>query len=166
MGKHVWTEGEKANMKAYWDSNPKPRKNLMRLVRHINMLNPNPTEDSWEYIFYDRILDDEMVDFLLKMKLRKTYSMDELAKLQKMSVADCAKMVAKLVDAGPLEYWNDPGDTSGVDKVILQVFAPGAMENTVMTTEMTDRYPETTTGFLNYVLDLQKKIASENNIIV
>ena len=159
MGKHVWTEGEKANMKAYWDSNPKPRKNLMRLVRHINMLNPNPTEDSWEYIFYDRILDDEMVDFLLKMKLRKTYSMDELAKLQKMSVADCAKMVAKLVDAGPLEYWNDPGDTSGVDKVILQVFAPGAMENTVMTTEMTDRYPETATGFLNYVLDLQKKIS-------
>ncbi len=158
MGKHQWTEGEKQNMQAYWDSNPKPRKNLMKLVRHMNMLNPVPTENSWEYIFYDRILDNDMIDFLLKMKLRKTYTMDELAKLEGMDVAECAKMVAKLVDAGPLEYWNDPDDTSGVDHVILQVFAPGAMENTVMTTEMTDKYPETATAFKNYILDLQKKI--------
>jgi NADPH-dependent glutamate synthase beta subunit-like oxidoreductase/NAD-dependent dihydropyrimidine dehydrogenase PreA subunit len=159
MAKHVWTEGEKACMKEYWDTHPKPRKNLMKLVRHINMLNPLPDENSWEYIFYDRLLDDDMVNFLLKMKLRHTYTIDELAKLEGMSPADTATMVARCVDAGPLEYWNDPGDT-GQDKVILQVFAPGAMENTVMTTEMTDKYPETAPGFLNYVLDLQKKISS------
>ncbi len=34
----------------------------------IIMLNPLPDENSWEYIFYDRILDDDMVNFLLKMK--------------------------------------------------------------------------------------------------
>lgn len=159
MGKHEWTPGEKKNMQDYWNSNPKPRKNLMKLVRHVNFLNPMPDENSWEYIFYDRILDDDMVNFLLKMKLRKTYTIDELAKLEHMDVAECAKMVAKLVDAGPLEYWNDKDDNSGVDKVIMQVFAPGAMENTVMTTEMTDKYPETATAFKNYILDLQKLIS-------
>ncbi len=158
MGKHEWTEGERKNMQAYWDSNPQPRKNLIKLVRHMNMLNPVPSENSWEYIFYDRLLDDETVDFLLKMKLRKTYTIDELAKVEGLSVEETARIVAKGVDAGPLEYWNDKDDTSGVDKVILQVFAPGAMENTVMTTEMTDAYPEMATAFKNYILDLQKKI--------
>lgn len=157
--KHHFTPGEKANMREYMASDRKPRKNLMKLVRHINMLNPLPDENSWEYIFYDRILDDDMVDFLLKMKLRKEYTIDELAKLEDMSVEECAKMVARCVDAGPLEYWNDKNDKSGIDKVILQVFAPGAMENTVMTTEMTDKYPETATAFKNYILDLQQKIS-------
>ncbi|MDD6808086.1 MAG: FAD-dependent oxidoreductase [Oscillospiraceae bacterium] len=154
---HVWTKGELENMKPYFDTPKKPRKNLMKLVRHVNMLNPFPSENSWEYIFYDRILNDEQVDFCLKMKLRKEYTISELAALQGMSIEDTAKMVASLVDAGPLEYWNDKGDT-GEDKVILQVFAPGAMENTVMTTEMTDKYPETATAFKNYIFDLQKMI--------
>lgn len=154
---HTWTEGELKNMEPYNQTPKQPRKNLIKLVNHMNWLNMKPSENSWEYIFYDRILDDDMVDFLLKMKLRKEYTISELAQLQGMSVADTAKMVARLVDAGPLEYWNDKGDT-GEDKVIMQVFAPGAMENTVMTTEMTDTYPETATAFKNYILDLQKMI--------
>ena len=82
--KHTFTPGEKENMREYMASSRRPRKNLMKLVRHINMLNPLADENSWEYIFYDRILDDDMVDFLLKMKLRKEYTIDELAKLEKM----------------------------------------------------------------------------------
>lgn len=159
MANHVFTEGEEQCMKEYRESAPKEkRKNLLRLIRHVNMLNPVPTTESWEYIFYNRILSDEMVDFCLKMKLRKTYTMDELAGLEGMDIVRCAKLVNEMVTIGILEYWNDVEGT-GTDRVILPVFAPGNMENTVMTREMTDKYPETAPAFLNYILDLQKLIS-------
>ena len=56
--KHELTEGEKKCLEEYErNKSPRPRKNLIRLVRHINMLNPLPDEHSWEYIFFDRQLD-------------------------------------------------------------------------------------------------------------
>lgn len=67
------------------------RKNLLRMITHVNFLNPLPTKDSWEYIFWNRMLTDEMVDFVNKMKLRHPYYIDDLAKVQGMSVEDCAK---------------------------------------------------------------------------
>ena len=155
--KHNLTEGEKKCLEEYEREKSKtPRKNLIRLVRHINMLNPVPDENSWEYIFFDRQLTDEQIDFALKMKLRHQYTIPELAEREKMSVEDTAKMVYDLCCIGLLEYCSAPHEE---DKVQLPVFAPGAMESTVMTKERTDRYPETAPAFLNYVLDLQKKIS-------
>ncbi|MCR5795254.1 MAG: FAD-dependent oxidoreductase [Solobacterium sp.] len=157
LTKHELTEGEKKCLEEYGkNKSPRPRKNLIRLVRHINMLNPMPDEHSWEYIFFDRQLSDAQVDFALKMKLRHPYTIPELAKAEKMSVEDTAQMAYDLCYIGLLEYCSDPGSE---DKVQLPVFAPGAMESTVMTKERTDAYPETAPAFLNYVLDLQKKIS-------
>lgn len=154
---HVLTEGEKKALEAYNrdTANQPVRKNLLKLVRHINFLNPVPGPDSWEYIFYNRQLSDEQIDFALKMKLRKDYTIPELAKLEGMSIEDTAKMAYDLAYIGLLEYSNDPGKE---DMVKLPVFAPGNMESTVMTRERTDAFPETAPAFLNYVLDLQKKI--------
>ncbi|MBQ9824745.1 MAG: FAD-dependent oxidoreductase, partial [Solobacterium sp.] len=155
--KHDLTEGEKKCLEAYEkEKSSKPRKNLIRLVRHINMLNPLPDEKSWEYIFFDRQLSDEQVDFALKMKLRHPYTIPELAEKEKMSIEDTAGMVNDLCYIGLLEYCSAPDEE---DKVMLPVFAPGSMESTVMTKERTDAYPETAPAFLNYVLDLQKKIS-------
>lgn len=155
--KHILTDGEKKCLEEYErEKSQKPRKNLIRLVRHINMLNPVPDEHSWEYIFFDRQLSDAQVDFALKMKLRHQYTIPELAKVEKMSIEDTAQMAYDLCYIGLLEYCNAPGSE---DKVQLPVFAPGAMESTVMTKERTDKYPETAPAFLNYVLDLQKKIS-------
>ena len=157
MSEHIFTEGERKCLEEYWKTCGKtPRKNLIKLVRHINMFNPFPTEKSWEYIFFDRQLTDEMVDFALKMKLRKAYYIDELARREGMSVEDTAKLADEMVHIGILEY---NCDAQGVDRVQLPVFAPGAMESTVMTKERTDRFPETAPAFLNYVLELQKKIS-------
>ena len=157
MADHVFTEGEKKCLEQYWKECSKtPRKNLIKLVRHINMFNPLPSETSWEYIFYDRQLSDAQVDFALKMKLRKPYYIAELAKREGMSVEDTAQMADDLVHIGLLEYCCDD---DGVDRVMLPVFAPGNMESTVMTKERTDAYPETAPAFLNYVLDLQKMIS-------
>ncbi len=155
--KHILTEGEKKCLEEYEREKSKtPRKNLIRLVRHINMLNPLPDENSWEYIFFDRQLSDAQIDFALKMKLRHQYTIPELAEVEKMSVEETAAMVYDLCYIGLLEYCSMPHEE---DKVQLPVFAPGAMESTVMTKERTDRYPETAPAFLNYVLDLQKKIS-------
>lgn len=156
--KHVFTEGEKACLKEYWATCSKtPRKNLIKLVRHINMLNPAPSETSWAYIFFDRMLSDEMVDFLLKMKLRKPYYIKDLAKAEGLDVVKTAKLADELVHIGILEYTSDD---AGVDLVQMPVFAPGAMESTVMQVWMTEKYPETAPAFLNYILDLQKKISN------
>ncbi len=106
--------------------------------------------------FFDRQLTDEQIDFALKMKLRHQYTIPELAEREKMSVEDTAKMVYDLCYIGLLEYCSARDEE---DKVQLPVFAPGAMESTVMTKERTDAYPETAPAFLNYVLDLQKKIS-------
>lgn len=155
---HVFTEGERRCMEEYWKECSKtPRKNLIKLIRHINMLNPLPSEKSWEYIFFDRMLTDEMVDFALKMKLRNPYYIKDLAKLEGMSVEDTAKLADEMVHIGIIEYTSDE---DGVDMVQLPVFAPGSMENTVMEKWRTDKYPETAPAFLNYILDIQKKISN------
>ncbi len=108
--RHELTEGEKKCLEAYYrEKSPKPRKNLIKLVRHINMFNPVPDENSWEYIFFDRQLTDEQIDFALKMKLRHQYSIKELAELQKMSVGEAAKRAYDLVYIGLLEYCSSPG---------------------------------------------------------
>lgn len=45
--KHILTDGEKKCLEEYErEKSQKPRKNLIRLVRHINMLNPVPDEHS------------------------------------------------------------------------------------------------------------------------
>ena len=73
-------------------TNQPVRKNLLKMITHVNFLNPFPTENSWEYVFWNRMLTDEMVDFVLKMKLRKPYYIAELAKREGMSVEDTANM--------------------------------------------------------------------------
>lgn len=157
MSEHIFTEGEKKCLEEYWATCSKtPRKNLIRLVRHINMLNPMPSEKSWEYIFFDRQLNDVEVNALLKMKLRHQYTIRELAKTLNSSVEKTAKFADKMVHVGILEY---AGDKNGEDLVQMPVFAPGAMESTCMEAWRTDKYPEMAPAFLNYILDLQKKIA-------
>ncbi len=47
MADHVFTEGERKCLEAYWkESSRTPRRNLFKLVRHINMFNPVPSEKS------------------------------------------------------------------------------------------------------------------------
>lgn len=106
LTKHELTEGEKKCLEEYErEKSPKPRKNLIRLVRHMNFANPLPNEKSWEYIFFDRQLNDAQVDFALKMKLRHPYTIKELATVEKMSVEDTAQMAYDLCYIGLLEYF-------------------------------------------------------------
>ena len=92
---HTLTDGEKRCLEPYWEETKgQPvRKNLIKLVRHINMFNPVPDENSWEYIFFNRQLTDPQIDFALKMKHRHEYTIPELAAEENMSIEDTAQMV-------------------------------------------------------------------------
>ena len=151
---HTFTEGEIKCLEEYWaNCSKEPRKNLIKLIRHTNIFNPNPTNKSWEYIFWDRQLTDEMVDFALSMKLRKKYYIPELAKKNKMSIEHAAQLADEMVHVGIIEYATDE---NGVDMVKKDVFAPGTMELAIMTEEQSQKFPEMAPAFCNYVLDLQK----------
>ena len=128
---HTFTEGEKKCLEEYWATCSKePRKNLIKLIRHVNIFNPNPTKKSWEYIFWDRQLTDEMIDFALSMKLRKDYYITDLAKKNNMTVEHAAQLGDEMVHVGLLQY---SSDDDGVDMLKLDVFAPGTMELAIMT---------------------------------
>ena len=148
------TEGEKKAMQPYLDEvgDAPTRKNLLKLIRHINMFDPVPTRHSWEYLFWNRLLTDEQVDFALTMKLRQAYTVRELAEMNHMSPEKAAEMVEELATIGLFEY---DLDESGEDRVKIPVFAPGCMENVCRDNRMTDRYPEVAPAFLNYILNLQ-----------
>mgnify|MGYP000677148243 CR=1 FL=1 len=93
---------------AYKKENPKPRKNLIKLVKHMNMLNLTANENSWEYIFFDRQLTNEQIDLLLKMKLRKPYYVKDLTKLTGKDLVATAKLVDDICHVGILEYCSAP----------------------------------------------------------
>jgi predicted transcriptional regulator len=106
------------------------RKNLCKLVKHVNMLNQNPSDKSPEYIFYDKLLTDEMVDLALNVKLRVPTYIDEIAKRINKPVEYTAKLVDEMVHIGIFYYERD---SQGVDRVIMEIFAPGNFELTAMT---------------------------------
>lgn len=108
---HTLTPGEEKALEPYREykaAHPEKRKNLIKLVRHINKFNPLPDEESWEYIFFDRQLTDEQIDFALRMKHRHAYTIPELAAREKMSIEDTAEMVDGLCHIGLLEYCSAP----------------------------------------------------------
>ena len=151
---HKFTEGELKCLEDYYaNCSKKTRWNLIRLIQHTNIFNPNPTKKSWEYIFWDRQLTDEMINFALTMKVRKDYYVADLAKKNKMTVEHAAKLADEMVHVGLLQY---SSDDEGTDMIKLDVFAPGTMELAIMTKEQSDKFPEMAPAFINYVLDLQK----------
>ncbi len=148
------TEGERKAMQPYLDEvgDAPTRKNLLKLIRNINLFDPVPTRHSWEYLFWNRLLNDEQVDFALSMKLRKPYTVSELAKMNNIPVTKAAELVEQLGTIGLFEY--EP-DVNGEDCVKIPVFAPGCMENVCCDNRYTDKYPEVAPAFLNYILNLQ-----------
>ena len=79
------------------------RKNLCKLVEHVNMLNLHCTEKSPEYILLEHILTDEMVDICLSMKIRTPYTIEEIAKRSKKSVDTVRRCVDEMGLIGFIE---------------------------------------------------------------
>lgn len=127
------------------------RENLAKLVTHINVLNQNPTEKSPEYIFFDPLLTDEMVDTALQIELRKPTYINEVAEWIGKPLDYTAKLLDEMVHIGILEYMTDE---NGVDRVYLPIFVPGSMELGAMDYWRTDKYPQIAYAFPAYIQGL------------
>lgn len=131
------------------------RKNLAKLVKHVNMLNLHCTENSPEYKLLENILTDDMIEIALSMKLRKPYTLAEIAQRSKVSGNQLKKLVEEMAMIGVLEYTKKDGK----DAVMLPVFAPGSMELMVMNQDLLEEHPEIADSFVTYVENLTKNFA-------
>ena len=127
------------------------RKNLAKLVQHINMFNPHCTENSPEYKLLENILTDEQIDVLLKLKIRTPYSMEEVAEKAGISVADATRICDECCMIGVMEYEKD--------KIKVPLFAPGNMELMVLNREQVEAHPEIAENFISYVENLSRRFA-------
>lgn len=131
------------------------RKNLCKLVEHVNMLNLHCTEKSPEYILLEHILTDEMVDICLSMKIRTPYTIEEIAKRSKKSVDTVRRCVDEMGLIGFIEFERK----DGVEYVKLPLFAPGSMELMMMNAPQVEEHPEIADAFVTYVENLTKNFA-------
>lgn len=131
------------------------RKNLAKLVQHINMLNLRCKEDSPEYLLLKNILTDEIIEVALKMKLRTPMDVEDLAKKTGKTLEDMIALTEQMADIGLIEYTR----VDGKEKVMLPLFAPGIMELMVMKVEQAENHPEIARNFRDYVDNLIKNFA-------
>ncbi len=125
------------------------RKNLCKLVEHVNMLNFHCTEDSPEYKLLDHLMDDDMIHFALSFKkIRTPYSIDELTEMSGYNREYVKELAEKMTRLGILEWEGE--------KVKLPIFAPGMMEIMMMDPELSEKHPEIAESFHTYVCNLTK----------
>ncbi len=129
------------------------RKNLLKLVKHCNMLNPAPTENSPEYRFLDPLLSDEIIDCALKMKLRRPYTIGELAALIKKPREEAQRIFDEMEQIGITEVLYDGAER----RAKLTVFAPGMFELMAMKRSDMEKYPHMGECFDEYITGLGKK---------
>lgn len=127
------------------------RKNLIKFVEHVNMLNLHCTEEDPEYKLLEHILTDDMITIGLAMKVRTPYCYREIAKRAKMPEEKAKCLADEMAMIGVLEYEGD--------KLKLPIFAPGSMELMVLNKEQIEGHPEIAYAFSDYVENLTKGFA-------
>lgn len=156
MIEHIYNEREKKLMQDYWDHRSKePRQNLIELVKIIDP-KEKKGQESWGYIMLDRLLTDEMVDFLLNMELGVPLYIDELAEKSGKTVEEAARLADDLAHIGVIGY---SPDKDGVDRVVLIVFVVGSMEAISCDNWRFDQYTEEAVAFRNYAVETAAKFA-------
>lgn len=113
---------------------------VKKFMKKINNRDP-------EYWMLDMILDKEQVRFLINFKkTRVPYSIEELAKMNKMSMEDTEKMVDRLVWIGIIEM-NRAKTEDKHKQYELPIFVPGSAEFMMMQDKLTDEFPQLATFF-------------------
>nr|WP_029231159.1 FAD-dependent oxidoreductase [Butyrivibrio sp. VCB2006] len=113
---------------------------VKKLTNKINNRDP-------EYWMLDMILTKEQVKFLLNFKkTRVPYSVEELAKMNNMSLEKTQEMVERLRWIGIIEQ----NRAKTADKHLqyeLPIFVPGSAEFMMMQEQLTDEFPQLATFF-------------------
>ena len=146
------------NERDYWQDpkyvakDPEKEKLVLELAklitdRYVKKLTNKINNRDPEYWMLDMILTKEQVKFLLSFKkTRVPYSIEELAKMNKMGIEHTKEMVERLRWIGIIEQ----NRAKTPDKHLqyeLPIFVPGSAEFMMMQDKLTDEFPQLATFF-------------------
>ena len=134
------------------------KEKIIAFSSRVNVLNPEITETSPEYIYTDALVkDDYLLDVLLKVDFRHPMYIDELAERIGESIEKTAEIAEELGKLGFIEF---EADENGVDRLTIPVFLPGIMEMGVMDLQKVEDHPEITYAFQKHAQNLTDAVAS------
>ena len=117
-----------------------PREKIVKLCEHCtNRLLHRDELLGYEYWSFAEAATDEQADVLLKMKMRRPYTLAEMVKLTGMPEAEIEKMLDDMSYTGLLEYnWENPARTK---QWVLPMLVPGSAEFLNMRVSQLDEHP-------------------------
>ena len=117
-----------------------PREKIVKLCEHCtNRLLHRDELLGYEYWSFAEAATDEQADVLLKMKMRRPYTLAEMVKLTGMPEAEIEKMLNDMSYTGLLEYnWENPTRTK---QWVLPMLVPGSAEFLNMRVSQLDEHP-------------------------
>lgn len=126
-----------------------PRQNILKLGQKItDRMFTKITSDDPEYWGLACVVDDEMADLALLMKVRQGYTIDQLQVLtkDKLTKEKIQEICDRASHVGLFEYdYQGPkkeGQKKGERRYILPLFVPGSAEFTNMRKDQLDEHPE------------------------
>ena len=159
MAEANWKIGDPMiNENDYWQDpnykaeDPEKEKLVLELAklitdRYVKKLTNKINNRDPEYWMLDMIFTKEQVKFLLNFKkTRVPYSIEELAKMNNMSIEDTQKMVERLRWIGIIEQ-NRAKTPDKHRQYELPIFVPGSAEFMMMQQKLTDEFPQLATFF-------------------
>ena len=117
-----------------------PREKIVKLCEHCtNRLLHRDELMGYEYWSFAEAATDEQADVLLKMKMRRPYTLAEMVKLTGMPEPEIEKMLDDMSYTGLLEYnWENPMRTK---QWVLPMLVPGSAEFLNMRVGQLDEHP-------------------------
>ena len=117
-----------------------PREKIVKLCEYCtNRLLHRDELLGYEYWSFAEAATDEQADVLLKMKMRRPYTLAEMVKLTGMPEAKIEKMLDDMSYTGLLEYnWENPMRTK---QWVLPMLVPGSAEFLNMRVSQLDEHP-------------------------
>ena len=118
--------------------NPRPK--IVALCEHCtNRMLKRDELLPYEYWAFDAAATDEMADVLLKMKMRKPYTLDAMVKVTGMDAEPLEKLLDEMSYIGLLEYnWENP---ERAKQWVLPMLVPGSAEFMNMRQSQLDEHP-------------------------
>ena len=125
------------------------RPNILALASKISLESLTYTGITYkdpEYRILDPIVDDDMCSIMMRMRLEKNFTAEDLARKAKKSVEFTQEQLDKLVKAGVIRVRTVDGKTC----YYYPIWVPGIMEGSLSNREQCDKYPDLGVCFEEY----------------